>query len=578
MFGIINQDNFANLNLVITQAITKFVSECKKPAIWCYGNHTKMLMADFMFELKKIKCIIDNGMDSNKEQGFEIINEKQILEKGIDGIIISSRIYKNEIIDNIEENYKGVKYLDIYQELEKAGMNIEGNYYESKLAEHPYVKYRSINTMQIQLFNGTSDQEKILKKIIKKYIEIKDFLSAIKYADKLKRSNEKDQILKNLHEIYDLEIESLRSINENNVLMLCIDGLRRKDVCEERVKNLHDFLERDTYYFSNAYSASTSTYESLLSAYSENDDLKTKYYENNMIVSDNCRFIKEAKKQERNIFFYTDGTEYIDDDMIKVTSYSQTATEKIWSFLVDSINEKNGLFYIHLLYESHYSYPNPYTSEELEIKGSYILFDYLDKNGGQIKKDYIRQQKDALLYIDDIVIPLIECIPCRMVLYADHGNILIPRGGSLKDIERTKFTFHEDIIQVPLAVKSPETVSGVNKNLTSIQELNSIIIALMKQEKVIIRENNFVKVMRSEIYNPEVRCVYKMAKHDHELLAFEVFIFEEYKLAIYSDGAVELYLKRTDHIINNFDLKMELLNTIMNKITVCDLEQIQIKE
>ena len=46
----------------IKEYLRKFTESCQNPAIWCYGNHTKMLMADFIFELKKVKYIIDNNL------------------------------------------------------------------------------------------------------------------------------------------------------------------------------------------------------------------------------------------------------------------------------------------------------------------------------------------------------------------------------------------------------------------------------------------------------------------------------------------------------------------------------------
>ncbi len=269
------------------------------------------------------------------------------------------------------------------------------------------------------------------------------------------------------------------------------------------------------------------------------------------------------------MFFYTDGFRYIDDDVISVTAYSQTATEKLWDFLLDAANEKNGLFYIHILYESHFSYPNPYTTEKIVADGMNILFDYLEKNGGKIRGDYDKQQKDSLRYLDDVIVPLISKLPCRFVLYADHGNILIEQE-ELSDIMKTKFTFHEELVQVPFAIRSPEVGVGISNNLISIMELNSVIIGLMNKNKFLFKEKDFIKIVRSEIYNPDFQYLYKKADIERGILAFEVFVFKEgYKLAVYSDGIAEVYLLETDAKINNEKLKMELYNRIKNSITVC---------
>lgn len=562
---------------IIKKAISEFVEQCNVPAIWCYGTHTKMLMADFIFELKKVRYIIDNGIGSGADGGFEIVSENKITERKIDGIIISSRIYKDEIIDNLEANYSSVRYLDIYAELEKAGIQAEGTYYESR---HPYTKYCDLNKLQRQVLAeaGREECQKDLKVMIEKYVRIKDFKSAISYAKKLVGLSGDawgEKLLEQLIEIYELQLDAMGQIDENNVLMLCIDGLRRKEVTEEYMDNLCNFLHNNTRYYSNAYSVSTSTYESLIPAYSENADLRTKYYEKNKVPHNGCRFVNEAKRQKRKIFFYTDGADFIEDDCIAVTAQWQTATEKLWDFLIDGIEEKNGLFYVHILYESHYSYPNPYTRDEIVAEGTHILFDYLEKNGGRIRTDYGRQQKDALRYLDDVVVPLIEKLQCRMVVYADHGNILIGRGTEIGSVEETKYTFHEDLIRVPFAIKSPEIEIGEDASLISIAELNHVIISLMNQQKMNYKSRGVVKVLRSEIYNPDFRYLYKKTGNAHGLLAFEAFVFDGgYKLAVFSDGETRLYMTETDYEAEDIRIKETLLDRIKDEITVCDLSKI----
>lgn len=566
-----------NINAVIKKALYEFVQRCNNPAIWCYGKHTKMLMADFMFELKKVHCIIDNGIKSSEGSGFEIIDEHQIEKKGIDGIIISSKVYKDEIVRNLEMNYRHIPYLDIYDVLEKEGIELTKTYYE---AEHPYEKYFELNRLQNDVLN-TKDKEKQregLKKIIENYIVIKDFRSAIYYAKKLAQLSQDvwvEQIVQQLEELYYLQREAFGEIDKNNVLMLCIDGLRRKEVSRQYMANLDQFIQEHMHYYCNAYAMSTSTYESLLPTYSQNTDLRTRYYETDIVPAQGCPFINEAKKQGRTIFFYTDGVKFIEDETIIVTLRSQTATEKLWDFLMDAYGETNGLFYVHILYESHYSYPNPYTNGTIIAEGTNILFDYLDKNGRQIRTDYCAQQKDALHYVDDIVIPLIERLPCRMVLYADHGNLLLNKETKLSDIEETAFTFHEDLIQIPLAIKSPEMEISVDSTLISLEQLNRIVICLMNKQSIEIPSSGVIKVLRSEIYNPDFRYLYTSIHKERSLLAFETFIFEEgYKLAIFADGTVEVYCTKTDCKLDDMQCKKALFRRIEKEITVCKVSDV----
>lgn len=569
----LNFSENSKINSLVKNAICTFVERCNNPAIWCYGRHTKMLMSDFMFELKKVHFIIDNGIKNSADTGFQIIGESSILEKQIDGIIISSKKYREEIVHNLKNNYCDIPYLDIYAELEKEGYYLTGGYYAE---DHPYSKYSYLNALQRE-FCREKDMEvciNSLKKIITAYVEIKDFQSAIKYAEKLIELLDDtwtNELLVRLKEIYRLQMEALKGINKDNVIMLCMDGLRRQDVSKKYMKKLYTVINDNMKYYSNAYSVSTSTFESLIPAYSENYDLRTKYFNVNEIAMDNCRFVKEAKKQKRRIFFYTDGISYVEDCSIQVKMQAQTATEKLWDFIIDAAEEENGLFYIHVLYESHYSYPNPYTTDEIVAEGTNIMFDYLEHNGGHIRTDYNRQQKESLKYLDDVIVPMLENLQCRMVLYADHGNILIDKGTDLKSVEKTKYTFHEDLIQIPFAVKAPEIEVGKDDRLISLMDLNNVVIALMRKERILLKKNNYIKVLRSDIYNPDFKYLYKKENHERGLLAFEVFIFQNgYKLAIYSDGTVELYFSGTDTEVYDAKIKKKLWEEVREKITVCD--------
>lgn len=572
----IDSEEEENIYTIIRTTLNSFIDGCKNPAIWCYGKHTKMLMADFMFELKKVGYIIDNKIENMEDSGFEIIHEERIHEKKIDGVIISSYVYRDEIITRMKAKYEDVPYLDIYGELEKAGICLKENYYTKG---SPYCRYDCINSLQRKLrqVEEIGVAVGILKDIIRVYIKIKDFQSAILYTKKLLvmlYSEWTESLLKQLEELYELQKKAMEKIGSNNVLMLCVDGLRRKDITEECVGKLYNFF-KDTHYFCNAYSVSTSTFESLIPAYSENDDLRTKYYESDRVPENRCRFINEAKKQGRRIFFYTDGVSYIEDSRIKVMPRAMTATEKIWAFLLDALEEINGLFYVHVLYESHFSYPNPYTENRIVAEGTNILFDYLSKNGGRLRVDYEKQQRDALRYLDDVVFPLIKRLDCRMVLYADHGNIVLGRDTDIDSIDETMYSFHEDLIQVPIAIKSPEIEICRDEGLVSLMELNNIIISLMKKENVLIEKKRVIKVLRSEIYNPDFQYLYRNTGNDRGLMAFEVFIFDEgYKLAVFADGKVELYLAKSDKKIRDYLIMNRLLDEIRNSITVCDLKKI----
>ena len=124
-----------------------------------------------------------------------------------------------------------------------------------------------------------------------KYIHIKDFRTALIKLEEWKKlggvhqedTSRIDGLLADVDALYELQKKAAESISENHVLMLCIDGLRYQDLSEEYMPKLSREFEKSAFIFDNAYSFSTSTYESLIPVYSENDDLRTEYYNRNSI-------------------------------------------------------------------------------------------------------------------------------------------------------------------------------------------------------------------------------------------------------------------------------------------------------
>lgn len=561
---------------LVGEAIRSFIPSCSKPAIWCYGEHTKMLMADFMGELKAVKHIIDARAEKYRDaSGFKVISKEAIAENGIDGAIISSYKFRREIKETLSREFPELKCLDIYDYMESRGACMDREYYALL---HPYEKYRKINRLRLRLKEADSGREEAYMRLIECLVDIKDFFLAARFAEELHAMfpNEKyGRLIADLKEIYNLEREMAGHIHGNNVLMLCFDGLRDKDVSESGMSALAR-LAGQCFRFGNAYSVSTSTYESLVPAYSENADMRTGYYERNSVAEGGCRFINRARGQGRKIRFYTDMDKHIEGDGISRADAYQTATEKIWSFILDAQGEENGLFYVHILYESHYSYPSPYVEAELVASGTNILFDYLRENGGKIRADYGMQHHVMLKYLDDAVVPFLQLLKCRMAIYADHGNIIIGRHERLEDLKPLQLTYHQDLIKIPLIVKSPEMGEGVEKRNVSLMELNEVIVSLLERKRFAGRFGDFVKAQRSAIYNPDFRYLYREYGYERGLLAFEAFIFEDgHKLGIFSDGHAELVEMDSDEPFEDAGLRRKLFMRVKGHITVCSPDAVE---
>lgn len=570
----IRDEEFSNAELhkIINKSLVSFVGDHKNVAIYCNGKHTDKLMADFMFELKPVKIIIDNYFDRKEDSGFKIIRDSEIEEAKIDGVIISSFRLREDIKAQMHARHGDVDVLDIYDEFKKHGLFLNSEYYNFG---HPYAHYRNINKLVRQMNNMMHKDEKVsaYHRLITEFVRIKDFYNAIKVTKELKgiaesfNGNSVDELICDLEEIYEEELKAARNVSKKNVLMFCMDGLRRQDLTEESMPKLYSALKTKAHIFTNAYSCSTSTFESLIPAYMGVQDLRSKYYEHDKIPEEKCDFIKESLKQGRNIYFYTDASDYVASDHIIRRNDFQTATQKLWNFLIDAATEENGLFYVHVLYETHYSFPNPYTKEKLVSDGMAMLFDYLDKRGGKLKTNYQKQHDDMLKYMDDVLYGFFERLSCRAVIFADHGNIVLPPNARLNDVDKNYLTCHEGWIRIPLIMISPEMKVERDDRLMSLVRINDMVTSLLEERQFEPPHFDYVKMARSEIYNPDFHLVYKMRGCEHSLLAFEAFIFSDgHKLVIYSDKTAELF--KEDAPVNNGAFMAKLLDMVRDQITV----------
>lgn len=563
------------LTRVLREALQRFTEAHARPAIYCYGAHTKMMMADFMFELKSVHYIIDNYCSTQPEGGFEVIPERELSENGIDGVIVSSYKFKEPIKASLRAHHPEVDVLDIYDVLAQHDLPLLGEYYRYG---HPYHHYRRIHELREAL--DASESADTWRALVQEYLTIQDFRLAWQAAGRLVEvsSAEHDQAMADdTRALMEAEQEAIRKLSSDHVVMICMDGMRRADVSAEKMPQLDAVLRRKSRRFTDAYAYSTSTYESLLPVYSQNSDQRTQYFLQNSVAADACPFIQEAIREQRPIHFYTDMADYVAGDAITYAQSFETATQKIWSFVNDASEETRGLYYLHILYESHYTFSNPYTRGKFLSEGTAMLFDYLEKLGGKLRTDYVQQHDDTLRYLDDTMAPFFDALPCRAVLFADHGNLVLPPGTELSNVDRNELTCHEDWIRIPFAVFSPEVGAGEDPRIFSLMNMNDVLLALLKKTAYAAPATAYVKIGRSELYNPDFRFLYQSMGEAHRLLAFEGFVFASgEKLVVYADGAVELYDRGNDRPMADATRAKALLMRVKAEITVCPLEQISV--
>ena len=557
-----------NTGGIVTSVLVSFVKQRKEIAIYGYDEFAKQFIGKFIFELRNVKYIIDDNV-SDSDSGYTIISESEISEYKIDGIVLCCKdnALEKEIATRIVNNNPNVSVLPVSSVYASSSLLIDAGYY-----------YSLINQLQFKINSSVNIDVNDMIHLGIIYIGMKDFRLARKVFQDIYRITRHPVFMSIINDLKDLynSMLAVAKKRSDNVLLLCLDGLKRIDMPSLCMPKLSTIVYKKGYRFTNAYSVSTTTFESLIPAYSDNYDLRTEYYKKNLLSSGECRFINEAVKQGRNIYFYTDKWKYVDNIQIKFKESFNTAAEKIWNFLVDYENEEYGLFYIHINWECHYSFPNPYTKEPLVLSGTNIILEEYSKiiNGEKMRTDYLQQKNDSFRYVDDLVSPFLYRLSCRTLIFADHGNyedFVYSPSTKFEDIPKLDWSCAETRIRIPLVIISPEMGVGENNDLISLMEFNDIAIDLLNNRKFDFKKKPFIKALRSEMYNPETRRLGKIANAERELLAYECFIFvSNYKLVVYSDASVYLYYTANDREISDTSLKKLLFTFVINEITVCD--------
>ncbi len=580
-YGLASPMDTGDIIPIIRRSLSAFLRDAKRPAIYCNGGHTKMLMAGFMYELRNVKHIVDNYAPCAQEGGFALIRDDEIEAQGIDAIVLSSYKFRNDLKESLKKKHPHIPVLDIYDEFAKAGILVETDYY---YFSHPYQHYKRINDFQRQIREGAKERtlKDLYLDLVTRYLHIKDFRTAIIKLNEwaaLDGAAAEDITLAermrtDVEFLYELERKAAAQVSGDHVLMFCMDGLRQQDLSVEDMPKLKKMLDETSYQFTRAYSYSTSTYESLVAVYSGNSDFRTRDFEKNHVEAEDCSFASLALQQGRQIHIYADNARFLEGEGVRHKERFLTVTQKLWQFILDALETERELFYIHELYESHFTFSNPYTEEKLMSEGTAMLFDFLPAKGGRLRADYDRQHRDAIHYLDDVVTPLLRPLKCRMAIYADHGNLVLGYDSKLTDVGALEYTCSEGWTRIPLALRAPEMAAGTDNRLISLMELNKMMESLLTAKSYAAKDVGYIKIGRSQLYNPNFQVLYEMVGKGRQLLAFECFLFVDgRRLIVYADGAVELY-DTAGNLIQ--DGKVQLAAQIEEDITVCDSRSLQL--
>ena len=96
-----------------------------------------------------------------------------------------------------------------------------------------------------------------------------------------------------------------------------------------------------------------------------------------------------------------------------------------------------------------------------------------------------------------------------------------------------------------------------------------MVINLLEEKIYEAPKLEYIKLARSELYNPDFRFLYRMIDKELYLQAFECFVFfNGRKIIIFADGTIELY-DTTDQRIDDDTIQIEMFQQVRKEITVC---------
>ena len=134
------------------------------------------------------------------------------------------------------------------------------------------------------------------------------------------------------------------------------------------------------------------------------------------------------------------------------------------------------------------------------------------------------------------------------------------------------FTCSAEWTEIPLLIRNSKMGVGVSNKIISLIEMPEIIKSLLEGRDYNVPNREYIKIVRSELYNPDFRFLYSSLGKETYLNAFEAFVFADgYKLIIFSNGEVELYNNEETRVLGREDLVKELVLKVKTDITVCDL-------
>ena len=528
--------------------ILRETCENKKFAIWGSGDHTTQLYKYFSIEMKDAKFIIDNNKSKDGKTLLKFnIKYPRIDElKKLDTIFISSFSSAKTIENQIKDMNIDVEVVNIYKRLGDKGINLKAPFYYDTSV---YMELYNLN----KLFKENK-QEDTLKKIILNYLGIRDINNAKKYIKVYLENNysRNNEIRKLLNEIENIEAEiksKIDNVAKNNIFIFYWDALRYKDVFSKqtKMKYVNSILDKSTY-FTNLYSPSITTYESVPTILTGLDPDSSQIRDNTTVKDDQCAFIKKAQEQGYKIKIYSGYWNIIDGEKIEYFD-GNYATLTIWNAICNMISsqENKNIYILYFWQETH---PPHLCGNHEKLPIAHLTPFSGDELYPQSQDEYNNQYSECLSYVDKVTEYYYNILGDKTlkILFSDHGQIIEKATYELKDI-KTLAGWHDDRVHVPLVITGGHINRKKIDGLNTLMNFNKIMNLILEKQQIVIDSENKVYFKFSKMQNNIIIKNYLKAGLEDYLYGFTVYITDKYKCVVTGNDKIRYFNKVNDEEI-----------------------------
>lgn len=534
--------------------------EGKKVALWGAGrkntenSHAAVILKKYTTYIQGMAYLIDSLKElwGDEFMGYPIVSPARIKECGINMVIISSKVQADSIKKDLMKYCPECDYIDIYDELRKAGIKVYHKFYEESNI------YTTIYQIRKEYEANKSDKGVAaykLRTLIAAYLSIRDIHYAIHYCNEY-ISNQYanyEEVKKFIKEVNDLvnEVKRKNASKKDDVVIWFIDSLRAMDVFEKNemgtyeAKMLSKYLE-NAVTFTNVKSTGVTTYESMISVIKKKYPYEQNVYENN-IMFDFHEFplLSIAKEQEYDIHFYISQGYQIIHDHPDITYTKQIyLSEKLWTLATDMAdNEKKTFNFVYFPYELHFPLICGYHEQAPEISG------FVDVGVEDTERFVLRQLEECKFYVDLQMGYYEEFFSedILLSLFSDHSQVVF-------DTEEKKpyFMYYNNqnrCVNVTFFIKGWGIKKQWNEQLVSLYDFNDIMTGLMKTKKLTVPERKYARYQYYKIHYKKLREYAKVHHMEDYIDGMNCCTSLDHLYMVTAAGTEEVY--RLDNIKQN---------------------------